>query len=287
MVEKTEVPGGETALEGGGGQAGPAAPVFATALCAVDGKPGGYEAARQAARLVGPLGHLTMLIVTSCRHEGDLQPPAIGPDEAALIVEQAKEIGRAAGVPTSVEVEPAAPPARVVLDWAVGYDLLAIGAPSGSWLGGMVVAGVGDAAIGALETPVLAARGYSGRGPFEHLLAASDAHEDCEAALAAAGGISARHGSRMTLLHALGHGHASEREHELLSAQRAALGPGEVELRVERGRAHELIVQTAATLPASLVIVGSRRRSGPRALGSVSRRVVHEAPCSVLTVPPG
>ena len=33
-------------------------------------------------------------------------------------------------------------------------------------------------------------------------------------------------------------------------------------------------------------VVGSRGRTGARALGSVSRRVVHEAGCSVLTVPP-
>jgi nucleotide-binding universal stress UspA family protein len=34
------------------------------------------------------------------------------------------------------------------------------------------------------------------------------------------------------------------------------------------------------------VMMGSRRLGGLRAIGSVSRRVAHDAPCSVLLVPP-
>ena len=47
-----------------------------------------------------------------------------------------------------------------------------------------------------------------------------------------------------------------------------------------------MIVETAAREDASLVVIGSRRVGGVRALGSVSERVVHEAPCSVLVVRP-
>jgi nucleotide-binding universal stress UspA family protein len=47
-----------------------------------------------------------------------------------------------------------------------------------------------------------------------------------------------------------------------------------------------VIVETAAREDASLVVIGSRRLEGVRALGSVSERVVHDAPCSVLVMRP-
>jgi nucleotide-binding universal stress UspA family protein len=36
----------------------------------------------------------------------------------------------------------------------------------------------------------------------------------------------------------------------------------------------------------SLIVAGCRRREGLKAIGSVSREVVHEAGCSVLLLPP-
>jgi hypothetical protein len=41
-----------------------------------------------------------------------------------------------------------------------------------------------------------------------------------------------------------------------------------------------------AATPEDLIVVGSRGLHGPRALGSVSERVAHRAPCSVLVVRP-
>jgi nucleotide-binding universal stress UspA family protein len=52
------------------------------------------------------------------------------------------------------------------------------------------------------------------------------------------------------------------------------------------GHAHERILEAAVKEPVSLVAVGSRGLTGLRALGSVSERVAHRAPCSVLVAPP-
>jgi nucleotide-binding universal stress UspA family protein len=41
-----------------------------------------------------------------------------------------------------------------------------------------------------------------------------------------------------------------------------------------------------AVEPSDLLVVGSRGLHGIRALGSVSERVAHKAPCSVLVVRP-
>src|SRR6266566_3846568 len=61
---------------------------------------------------------------------------------------------------------------------------------------------------------------------------------------------------------------------------------GTSELVVEPGRAADVIKSAAAAADASLLVMGSRRLDGLRAMGSVSRRVVHQARCSVLLVPP-
>jgi nucleotide-binding universal stress UspA family protein len=55
---------------------------------------------------------------------------------------------------------------------------------------------------------------------------------------------------------------------------------------IKSGRAAAVIVSAAAAARASLVVMGSRRLDGLRAMGSVSRRVAHQARCSVLLVPP-
>ena len=50
--------------------------------------------------------------------------------------------------------------------------------------------------------------------------------------------------------------------------------------------AHEAIVQAAEREHASLIITGSRGLAGIAALKSVSERIAHTAPCSVLVVRP-
>lgn len=262
-------------------------PLFRRALCAIDGKEGGFAAVEQAAALTGAGGELTLLVVTSYRHAGDRPAPAIGPTLAKEIIDRACAIALEAGVSARVEVEPAAPPAEVVLGWAADHDLLAMGAPASSWLGGMLVQGVADSALGSLPTAVLAARARSGVGAYEHVLVASDGLEDSTAPLACASAIARSHGSRVTILHALEHHRGASTEKVLeQAADLQASGTREPDIVVKRGSAHETIVQSAEAAGASLVIVGSRRRGGARALGSVSRRVVHEASCSVLIVPP-
>lgn len=65
----------------------------------------------------------------------------------------------------------------------------------------------------------------------------------------------------------------------------AALAPT---LLVQDGRASDAIVRRATTLPADLLVLGTHGRSGfsRPLLGSVTEKVLHTAPCPVLTVPP-
>jgi nucleotide-binding universal stress UspA family protein len=270
----------DTAPEGSG---------FGTALCAVDGKPGGFDAIPQAAALCGPGGHLTLLIVTSFRSSGDVRSARIGPTDAMNISYRAQELAEQAGVSATVEVEPAAPPARVVLEWAADHDLLALGAPGGSWLGGLLITGVGDAAVRSFTTPLLAVRENAGgpQGLFDHVLVASDGLRDSELPVQLAAGIARAHGSRLTLLHALGHARRAARERvERQAAELAADGQAPPEVLINHGRAQHVLPTAIDELSPSLVVLGSRRRGGLRAIGSVSGHLVHSAPCSVLLVPP-
>ena len=50
------------------------------------------------------------------------------------------------------------------------------------------------------------------------------------------------------------------------------------------GHPTEGIVEAAGRLGATLIVLGARGLSGVSALGSVSERVAHQAPCSVLVV---
>jgi nucleotide-binding universal stress UspA family protein len=270
-------------------------PVFAGTLCAIDTREAGFTAVEQAAALAGPSGHLTLLEVTSYRSEGEYRSPAIGPAEATHVLDRASGIAQEAGVPFSTEVDPASPPQRVILDWSVGYDLLALGAPANTWLRGLFVASVGDTALGSLVTPLLVARpAPAGRRFPDRILVASDCLEGSDGLVELAGQLSSAHGASVILLHATGHephvrrDGVEQKERRLQeqahSLQRSVGDASEV--RSERGHAHDVIVETAKSLGASLVLVGSRRLDGLRAVGSVSRRVAHEAHCSVLLVPP-
>jgi nucleotide-binding universal stress UspA family protein len=272
-----------------------AQPVFAGILCAIDTREGGFTAVEQAAALAGPCGHLTLLEVTSYRSEGERRSPAIGPMEASRVLDRASGIAQEAGVPFSMEVDPASPPQRVILDWSADYDLLALGAPAASWLRGLFVASVGDAALGSLVTPLLVARpAPAGRRFADRILVASDCLEGSDELVELAGELARPHGASVTLLHATGHEPHVRRDGVEEKARRLQeqsrnlkRSVGEAsELRTERGRAHDVIVETAQSLGASLVLMGTRRLDGLRAVGSVSRRVAHEAHCSVLLVPP-
>ncbi len=263
--------------------------MFANALCAVDGTRGSYAAVEQASTLVGPQGRLTLLTVTAVAGGGASSGAAIGPNRAQRILDQAAALARETGVTATRLIDPGRPPDKVILGHAAGHALLAIGAPVTSWLGGMFVGGVGAKTIGSFSTPLLAARTAPG-GPEQfarRILVASDGIDDSEQVVELAARLARSQGAEVTLLHAVG----VESEAGSLPIERQArmLGSAidaEVQSAIEAADAHEAILRAASSTKASLIVMGSRRRGGLHAVGSVSRRVVHEARCSVLLVPP-
>lgn len=262
--------------------------VFANALCAVDGSPGSFSSVEQAAALTGPGGNMTLLAVTSFRAEGAYRPPAIGPLRVKEILDRAVRIADDARVTTTVDVDPATPPAEVILEWAAEHDLLAMGAPTTSWPGGIFGGGPTAAALGSLITPLLVARPVpDGAGAGGPILVASDGLEGSDQLVEFAGRLARARGASVHLLHAAGHesGKRDDRIAEQAGRLELALG-GSSSVAIEAGSARTVIAETARTLDAPLVVMSSRRLHGPLTIGSVSRHVVHRAGCSVLLVPP-
>ncbi len=268
-----------------------ATPPFERALCAVDGTPDSLAAVEQAAALTGPGGRLTVLIATSFRREGSMRSPEIGPARATEILDQALAIASATGVSTSVEVDPSAPPAELILARSSDHDLLALGAPeSPSLIGSIFMDSVTAAAEELLPTPLLVSRRLDdAAGSSPRVLVASDGLDDSDSLVHFAARLAGLQSAATTLVHILGaesHMHPHRLEHQAELLARAPAAGVSSELRVEVGNPRHVIVELARELGASLILMGSRRRSGLQALGSVSRPVVAHAHCPVLLMPP-
>ncbi len=72
-------------------------------------------------------------------------------------------------------------------------------------------------------------------------------------------------------------------------AERAGASPRPVDVHVTAGEPAPAIVEHAKREAADLIVLGTQGRSGLSRvlLGSVAERVIREAPCPVMTVPPG
>lgn len=263
--------------------------VFTNILCAVDGTRTSTAAVEMAASLAAPGGHLTLLAVTAVSGSSVHATAAISPGRADLVLKDAKRIADGAGVPSSTLMDPGGPPSEAILARASEHDLLAIGAPVTSWLGGMLVGSLATTSLSRFTTPILfARRSLTGSLRGRQILVASDAEEGSDQIVDIAGRLGHSQGARVTLVNAPGA--ESKSKPRAIEAQARALRlavPDAGEPYIEPGRAPDVILEAAEHTDAALVVMGSRRLTGLHAFGSVSRRVVHDAPCSVLVIPPG
>ena len=263
-------------------------PAFMDVLCAVDGTWRSYVAVEQAAVLAGPGGELTLLAVTAATGSGPYRSAAIAHTRAKLILHHASGLARKAGVRSTSVIDPATPPARVIIERAAAHDLVALGAPAMSWLGEAIVGGVATEALGPVPTALLFARRSPSEAGFaKRILVASDGLEDSERLVGLSSQLAQAQQADVVLLHAIdGESRAqTDRVREQARALETASGCS-CEVRIQDGQPWDAIARTAEDAGVSLIVMGTRRLSGIRAIGSVSRRVVHDAPCSVLLIPP-
>ena len=158
---------------------------------------------------------------------------------------------------------------------------MAVGSHGTSRAAGIVFGSVATAMAHHAPCSVLIARAAE---QFPGLIIhANDGSPEAQDAALAAGRIAARHDSPVVTLHvadAPGSG-AGVAEGSVRLIEQTGREPV---MRVEHGSPHRRIVEVANETRASLIVMGSRGRTGLAALGSVSERVTHNASCSVLIV---
>jgi nucleotide-binding universal stress UspA family protein len=270
-------PTAEAAAEGATG--------FTRVVCGIDPSPQATEALRQASMLADDEARIIGVSVwdpAAAAHGSHQSPQLIDflrNQAAAALAAAHEELPR---LQTRL-VQGLDVPG--VLDTATKEqaDLLAVGSRGRSRPAGIALGSVATAAAHHSSCSVLIARRTDdGRFP-DRIIHAGDGSPDSQLAATIAGRIAARYGSTLIALHV--EADPSQRDAVAEEAVTLIEAAGvEPVIEVRDGKAHRRIVEVATEARASLVVLGSRGLTGVRALGSVSERVAHKAPCSVLIV---
>jgi nucleotide-binding universal stress UspA family protein len=239
-------------------------------------------AVEQAIALAGPATALVFVCVREGAGAGATRRASITAERATEALDLAVKAAREAGIEAAAEVLPGHDPRPVLLDEASRSDLLVLASHGGSRAGGIALGGTASAAVHRASVPVLVAR----RPPEEafpgRILVATDGSRDASRAVELTARIAHRHRSPTYLVSVEPVSHGDPRRIAVDAVDLTAeLGVEPVVVR-RSGHAAEQILALAADERVALVVVGSRGLTGLRALGSVSERVAHHAPCSVL-----
>jgi len=261
-------------------------------LCGVDGTRTSYEAVRQAAALTGARGHLTLLAVsgesTVGRDHNAIDVATMSRVRVRQALNHARALAARQGVPADTAVDGRAKVAHALLDQAQSHSLLALGAPSMSRAAHLLLGGITSTAAHRLPTSLLIARRPPRGVAFaERVLVASDAGTDSDRLLDFGIALALEREGELLLLHAAGPESRFQPTRLGNQAERVGKALGNRgQVRIVPGRAERAIIEAAQQSSSSLAVMSSHHIKGPRALASVSERVVHDAPCSVLVVRP-
>jgi len=257
---------------------------FETVVCGVDGSPQSADAVAQGAQLAAQGARLFALSAWDpglAIHAGiHAQEVAVDLREESLTaLERVKEIA-----PRIEGLHFKGAPVACLLSAAsnLSADLISVGAHGTSRTAGIVFGSVASAMAHHASCSVLIARKAEGEFPGR-ILHAGDGSPESQEAARTAGVIARRCGGSATTLH-VSHGGTSPSalaEESLSLIQATGVEPVGL---FKEGSPHRTIVETAHSMGAALIVLGSRGLTGLKALGSVSEHVAHHAPCSVLIV---
>ena len=250
--------------------------IFERILIGVDGGKLSFDACRQAARLAEPETAIEAATVSLFPAAA---ATALGVDDLAARIDRSAEAALAAAEQI---LGPRAELHRLqglTVDALLAEakrtkaTLLAIGAPEHKQLEEIVFGGVGGELLHKAKCSVLLARPVPDETIFpQRIVVGIDGSDESERAYEVASGIAKSRRSTLRSLAACGG--------ERITFDEIA----ERHPEVSASMAHPVPALVDAASCADLLIVGSRGLHGLRALGSVSERVAHHAPCSVLVV---
>jgi nucleotide-binding universal stress UspA family protein len=252
--------------------------LFSRVVVGVDGTEWGFEALRQTL-LLTPEGDATVEAVTALDTAAAVWTGFAAGDWYELLQQEAQdtrgEAGAILGNRGSARVVSGkpVPVLRKVRDDA-DATLLALGGRSSSRLLGIMLGETVTELLHDGRCSVLIARpAQGGSWHPRRLVVGMDGSPAALAALRAADGLAARLGASVEVVAAGG----------IVAQTDDAEWAKRVDRRDESNPASALIERSG---DADLLVVGSRGLRGPRALGSVSEKVAHQARCSVLVVHP-
>ena len=262
-------------------------PSFGRIICGLDGSRSGAHAAQQAIALAGPSTALAFICVRAGTGEGATRQATISMERADEVVEGAVKRAAEAGIDAAAEILSGRDPLTVLLDEASRSDLLVVASHGGSRAGGIVLGSTASGAVHHATVPVLVARRPPEGVSFPaRILVATDGSADAERAVEITARIGKRYHSRVYVINVEPSPHGDRSRIAVDAVELAAALGVEPTVVSGSGHADERILELAASESVSLVAVGSRGLTGVRALGSVSERVAHRAPCSVLVARP-
>lgn len=253
-------------------------------ICGVDGTPSAQEAARQAALIAGPDGHVHYLCVAHSEGKGLTAMATITARRAQDALQGAVEIADEVGTPATTEILDARVEPDALLGAAAEHDLLVVGSHGVRRGMGIFLGSVASTALHRASVPVLVSRRPPPDSRFpQRVLLAVDGSVGSIHAAGLAVDLYRRHGAHLTSINVLER--LPPREKHVITSLTAdlmrAVGVETILMSPSTSIA-DSIVELARHEQPSLIILGSRGLSGVRALGSVSERVAHAATCSVL-----
>lgn len=258
-------------------------PPFPRILCAIDGTEASLAAIDQALAVAD--GDAELRFVTAWSGKGSFEHAAVADERARELAARAAERAREAGVTATVHHDSARPLGEAVLPELAWHDLVVVGAHPHGRATGIVFSEPATQLVHRSPLPVLVARE---RPLAAGVVAATRAVPADRIALNAGAHLAARLGAELTVVHV--RERDDEERHAELQAElanaRALLGR-RLDYVSEDGSPARAIVAVAEGDGAGLVVVGSEGKQGLPALRSVSERVAHQAPCSVLVMREG
>ena len=259
---------------------------FARIACGVNGTRMSKVAVDQALELAGDAGTVDFVAFTDERGTGATLMAGTGVARARLALDAARRAAVECGLRATTELRHHPEPRRALLEYACDHDLLVVGARPGSRAGGIMIGSTATLALHECAVPLLIARPVPDeRRLAERILVATSGSGADRGVVGLAARLAAAAGGSVTLLHVEGPtGPEVRRALALEGSDAAAITGVEPVVAVVRGHGPEPIVDAAAELEATMLVLGSRGLTGVRSLASVSERVGAAAPCSVLVV---
>lgn len=248
--------------------------VFSRVVAGVDGSEPGFEAARQAARLVAPDGWLetfTAVDLAEASRAGFAAPRIRAELEQSAV--EAERRGAEIAGPRAQSRLVNGPALRSFMRELSEQEatLAVVGTHGYSRASEILIGGVAGELLHRAPCSICIARPPPAEALFPRgIVAGVDGSPESEAAVAVAQYLAERFDIPLSLVTAVG-GKDVDQPH---AAELGALA--------FEGRPVDVLVE--ASKDADILVVGSRGLHGVKALGSVSERAAHRAGCSVLVV---